>query len=221
MRKFHFTAALCLSSLLGCAHTAALPVTTCDSSPAFESEKSFELLKLAREDQIDRSRAYDSIDWAHVNPADLQRRIRVAQIFAEGCFKTGQDYASAALIFQHGTTADHYFQAFIWANEAVKRGDASQRMLAADAIDRYLVASGRKQLFGTQFSKSSGAKFFCVQPIEPTFPEARRLEYLKMNRKDYVTFVFKTIGAKQSFEETKNCDRILDASPAGTVVGLW
>lgn len=37
-------------------------------------------------------------------------------------------YASAATVYQHGTTADHYYQAFVWANDAVKLGDTSQRI---------------------------------------------------------------------------------------------
>src|SRR4051812_30321390 len=89
----------------GCAHVAAKAeqVEACDSSPHLQDEKSAQLIKIVNEDQADRSGPYDSIDWKKVNPRDLARRIEVARIFAEGCFKTASDYGSAALIFQHGT----------------------------------------------------------------------------------------------------------------------
>ena len=93
---------------------------TCEFSPKLQSEKSAELIKIAKEDQADRSGPYDSVDWNVVNPRDMRRRVQVAGIFAEGCFKVASDYASAAMVFQHGTTAGHYYQAFLWANEAVK-----------------------------------------------------------------------------------------------------
>ena len=56
---------------------------------------------------------------------DLIRRKRVGEIFGEGCFKTAKDYSAASLIFQHGDTPDHYYQA-LWANRAVELGDISQ-----------------------------------------------------------------------------------------------
>ncbi len=50
---------------------------------------------------FNRSGGFDSTDWTKVNPRDLQRRIQVATIFAEGCFKIAADYASAATrVFQ-------------------------------------------------------------------------------------------------------------------------
>ena len=200
---------------------------TCELNPSLQNEKSAELLKIVQEDQADRSGPNDSLDWSKVNPRDLRRRVKVSRIFAEGCFKTVSDYKSAALIFQHGTTADHYFQAFIWSNAAVKLGDDSQRMSVANGVDRYLVKIGHKQLFGTQFSKgpaelSKGAEGrWCIQPVEPSFPESRKFEYLTMNRRDYIVFVLKAIGATQSPEETKDCERPLEASPAGIVPGFW
>ena len=84
------------------------------------------------------------MDWSKVTPRDLARRIKVASIFAEGCFKSAADYASAAMVFQHGTAADHFYQTFIWANKAVQLGDESQRWLTAAGLDRYLVALGQK-----------------------------------------------------------------------------
>ena len=218
----------CASAQSGSAPTeAATQPETCEFSPRLQSEKSAELLRIVQEDQADRAGPVDSIDWSKIAPRDLARRIKVASIFAKGCFKSAADYASAAMVFQHGAAADHFYQTFIWANKAVQLGDESQRWLTAAGIDRYLVKIGQKQLFGTQFSKdpteiSKGtAGRWCLQPVEPSFPESRRIEYIKINLKDNTAHVLKGIGATQTVEETKLCEPALKASPRGTVPGFW
>lgn len=210
---------LCTFPLAGCAH-AADQFNTCELNQNLQNEKSAELQKIEEEDQADRAGPYDSIDWNKVNPRDTARRIKVATIFADGCLKTAADYAAAAMVFQHGTVADHYYQTFIWANQAVKIGDSSQRWLTAAGLDRYLVKVGHKQLFGTQFSKDSVGKF-CLQPVESSFSDVLRIEYLKRTLKDNTAHVLKGIGATQSPEETKNCEPGLKDSPKGTVPGFW
>lgn len=44
---------------------------------------------------------------------DEQRRKIVSELFARGCLKSADDYNKAALIFQHGTIPEHYYQALI------------------------------------------------------------------------------------------------------------
>lgn len=113
--------------LVGCAHAqVAVQPVGCEANRDLQKKRSAELIKIAEEDQSDRAGSYESVDWNKVNPRDLERRIQVAKIFAEGCFKIASDYASAATVYQHGKTPDHYYQAFVWANEAVKLGDQSQ-----------------------------------------------------------------------------------------------
>jgi hypothetical protein len=206
---------------IGCAHaqTAIQPVG-CEANPKLQAAKSAELIKLAEEDQADRAGSYDSVDWNKVNPRDLQRRIQVATIFAEGCFKIASDYASAATIYQHGNTAGHYYQAFIWANEAVKLGDTSQVWWTAAALDRYLVKVGQRQLFGTQLSRNNSEKW-CVQPVEPSFPDSLRLKYVKFSVKDQIARTLKGIGSTQSPEDVKDCEPPLSPSPKGSVPGFW
>lgn len=219
IQKSHLLFAVWTLIFSGCAH-AATQLETCESNPSLQKEKSAELLRIVEEDQADRAGPYDSVDWNKVNPRDLKRRIRVAGIFAEGCFKSASDYASAALVFQHGTTADHYYQAFLWANEAVKLGDEAQRWLTAAGLDRYLVKIGQRQLFGTQFSKDASGNF-CIQPVEPSFPESRRIEFIKRNLKENTAHVLKGIGFKQSPEDIKDCVPALIRSPNGTLPGFW
>lgn len=208
-------------ALAGCVHASPPKVAeTCEFNPSLQKEKSAQLRQIQQEDQDDRAGTYDSIDWDKVTPRDLQRRIKVAQIFAEGCLATAADFGAAAIVYQHGTTAGHYYQAFVWANEAVKLGDEKQKWLTAAALDRYLVKVGNKQLFGTQFSKDPAGKW-CIQAVEPSFPDKLRIQYVKSDVKDQTKHVLQGIGAPQSVNETKDCLPALKASPRGTVPGFW
>lgn len=207
--------------LVSCAHaTATIQPAGCEVNVKIQNEKSAELVRLAEEDQADRSGGFDSTDWNKVNPRDLQRRIQVATIFAEGCFNSAADYASAATIYQHGNTADHYYQAFVWAHQAVKLGDQSQLWWTAAALDRYLVKIGQKQLFGTQLSKNNSDKW-CVQSVESTFPDSLRFKYVKFSVKEQIARTLKGIGSSQSPDDVKECNANLKPSLQGTVPGFW
>jgi hypothetical protein len=209
-------------SLSACAHASLIDQfkKTCEFNPKLQSEKSAELLKIVDEDQKDRLGSYDSVDWSKVMPRDLKRRVKVAGIFAEGCLKSAADYAAAALVFQHGTMAGHFYQAFIWANEAFKLGDEPSRWLTAAGLDRYLVKVNQMQLFGTQLGKDSAGNF-CLQPVEPTFTESVRVEYIKRTLKENTAYVLKGIGSTQTVEDTKDCEPALKRSSRGTVPGFW
>ena len=206
-------------ALSGCSHFPQHS-ETCET-------KSAQLVQIEEQDQADRAGPIDSIDWNKVSPRDTARRIQIATIFAEGCFKKASDYAAAALVFQHGNNAAHFYQTFIWASKAVQLGDESQRGLTAAGLDRYLVSSGQKQLFGTQFGKGptemkrGAAGKWCLQPVEPSFPESLRMDYLKRNLNDNTTQVLKALGATQTLRETQVCEPALRSSPKGTVPGFW
>jgi hypothetical protein len=142
--------------------------------------RSKELRKLVTEDQADRTQP---------RPQDLlmrdkARRMRIGEIFGEGCFRSAGDYASAALVYQHGNVPDHFYQAFLWARRAVELdGGAHAMMLVAFAIDRYLTNVGKKQLFGSQVVRSTtNPDCWCLQPVEPSFPDSKRVEYRPASR---------------------------------------
>lgn len=205
----------------GCAHAQTLNIPkTCEYDPKIQRERSLELVKLEEEDQADRILPYDQVDWNKVNPRDLERRIRVAAIFAEGCFKSAADYGNAAMVYQHGTAADHYYQTFLWASRAVQLGDDSRRWLTAAGLDRYLVKIGQKQLFGTQFSKDSTGRW-CIQPVESSFPEKRRKEWVKLNLRDATANFIKALNLNLAVDDIRDCDLKLKPSPPGTVPGFY
>lgn len=197
--------------------------TSCSRNPVLQSVRSNELKKIFQADIRDRN------NWEHLSRKQLEqmrvrdqmRRVRVSEIFAEGCFKTSDDYAEAALIYQHGEVPDHYYQAFIWSNRAVALGDNSQRQMAALAIDRYLVSIGKKQLFGSQaFASPDTSWCFCMQQVESSFPDSMRRRYIGKSLKDEYIWIASLNAGKNNCIKL-NCPNELKSSPKGIVPGFW
>ena len=57
----------------------------------------------------------------------------------------------AGFIFQHGDHPDDYLLAHALATAALSLGERDGAWLAAASLDRYLLATGRSQIYGTQF----------------------------------------------------------------------
>jgi len=209
----------------GCAHARVSSTTfsSCAEHPDQYPARSAELQTIVDADQADRQGPIDKIDWSKILPRDLEREVRVANIFAEGCLKDSRDYAAAAMVYQHGETADHVYQTFIWAKKAVDLGDQTQKWLTVAGLDRYLVRIGRKQLFATQYGKDNGNPCWCLEPIETTFPENKRIEWAKLSLDqalDRLELYFNKDQQKVC-EKVRYCHHELKPTPVGTVPGFW
>jgi hypothetical protein len=90
-----------------------------------------------------------------VNSRDALRRAEAKSLLVAGALTTAQDFHDAAFIFQHGHDPDDYLLAHILAIDAIVKGDASSKWLAAATLDRYLQTIGQKQVFGTQYLSKS------------------------------------------------------------------
>lgn len=154
-----------------------------------------------------------------MNRNDLKHRKRVGEIFGEGCLKSAADYEAAFLVFQHGNTPDHYFQAFLWSKQALAFGDEKLKGEVAMAIDRYLVSIEHKQLFGTQASKAN--ECWCIQPVEESFPDARRSEYRGGGNEAYTGLPYLKVLNAGTQCPAAYCDGNFLPSPQGTVPGFW
>lgn len=194
----------------------------CMFDEAKQKSRSLELSKIVAEDQKDRE-----IDWSNseslrkVELRDEQRRKRVAEIFAEGCFATAQDFANAALVYQHGVVPEHYFQAFLWAKRAMDLGDVSQRGLMQMAIDRYLVGIGHKQLYGRQAHAidESSSPCYCLHQIEPTFTDKERTRGGGGGIVRQYAWLEKLNTGKNC--PNTQCAKPLKPTPKGTIPGFW
>ena len=221
----HFSVQILLFTFLsGCttfpsqqAH-AEPPFLPCPQDSSRLKLRSEELQIIVKEDQQDRT---PPIDWQKVAPRDEARRKRIGEIFGEGCFKEAQDYAAAALVYQHGVLPDHFFQTFLWAKKAVELGDPAQKWLMAAGIDRYLVNIEHKQLFATQASKPNMNDCWCLEEVEKTFPERTRVEYGKKTLKEALDWVDSLNESDPKCKPAKFCNKGFKSSPAGTVPGFW
>jgi hypothetical protein len=212
---------LCLLFLTGCATVSTQADSTfkqCPDDPERQALRSKELRTLVKEDQDDRT---EPIDWKKVLPRDEARRKRIGEIFGEGCFKTAEDYSAAALVYQHGNTPDHFFQTFLWAKKAIELGDSSQKRLMAMGVDRYLVNIGHKQLFATQASKPATNDCWCLEEVEKSFPEKRRVEMAQKSLAEMLQWVDSLNKYKPACGPAKFCSKQLKSSQQGTVPGFW
>lgn len=212
--------------LSGCASTSLASPTnfkSCrDDKPRLEG-RSKELSEIVKADQDDREDFFKKTqeEMQEVLKRDEQRRRRVGEIFGEGCFSKAEDFAAAALVYQHGDVPEHFLQAFMWAKRSVELGDESQKRLMALAIDRYLVNIGHKELFGSQASKPdmNPNTCWCLEQVEMSFPDKRRSEIAGKSLKeafDWLDDLNKGMNCPKA-----ECSKELKASPKGTVPGFW
>jgi len=196
---------------------------SCAQDPARLEKRSKEIAKIVKADQDDRI-GWDkkaAQEMEQVRKRDVKRRKRIGEIFGEGCFSKAEDYAAAALVYQHGDVPDHFYQTFIWSKRAVELGDVKQKHMMALGIDRYLVNIGQKQLFASQASKpdTNPETCWCLDPIESTFPDQMRKE-ISGNSLAEQTEWLKQMNAGKTCEKIE-CEKELKPSPRGTVPGFW
>ena len=83
--------------------------------------------------------------------ADAERREEVRAMLDRGEVRSGGDYWRAGFIFQHGDRPDDFLLAHTLATAALSLGEQDGAWLAAASLDRYLAATDRPQIYGTQF----------------------------------------------------------------------
>jgi hypothetical protein len=180
-----------------------------------------ELQEIVARDQAERVDAirFTKDEWLRLQAADRERRARVGAIYAEGCFATSADFAAAALVYQHGEVPEDYLTAFRWARRAVELGDTTKKELMALTIDRYLMHTGHRQLFGSQTGRKDGVECWCMLPVEPSFPDEMRVEYTGRS----LASRYASLDESNAGHEcpARECAPPLSPSPRGTVPGLW
>lgn len=206
-----------------CALAQTVQYVSCSQDPHKFEARSQELAQIVKADQDERA------DFQSKTPKEMQemvkndvlRRKRVGEIFGEGCFSKAQDFAAAALVYQHGDVPEHFFQTFLWAKRAVELGDPSQKRMMALGIDRYLVNIGKKQLFASQATKenSTAEACWCLQQVEEDFPDHLRKSQAGQNLREALNWVQELNAGKNC--PSQQCTKKLQPSPKGTVPGFW
>ena len=213
--------------LIGCA-TQSLAKSSefkpCQTDPTRQQARSKELSEIVNADQNDRENFFQKSpeELQEMALRDVERRKRVGEIFGEGCFLKSNDFASAALVYQHGDVPEHYLQAYVWAKRAVELGEGNQKSLMGLAIDRYLVNTGHKQLFASQANKvdiKNPNSCWCLQQIEPSFPDDLRKAVTNKTFKE----AFDWLAELNKGTSCPNieCSQELKPSPKGIIPGFW
>lgn len=194
---------------------------SCPDDPEKQLLRSNELQEIVKADQDDRKIPGDQIDWNRVSAADEVRAKRVAEIFAEGCFRSSRDYAAAALVFQHGVVPEHYYQAYLWSKKALESGDETQKQMIANAIDRYLISLGYKQIFGAQTFRDGPSGCHCLGATELTFSDKKRIKICGISIEQRITSLHESNKNNSYCEKIIYCDKGLKTPPKGLFPGIW
>jgi hypothetical protein len=142
------------------------------NAAAYRQTVNAHLWRHYEEDQADR-RPLPSV-WT----ADARRRDLVTRILAQGGAKVSDDYFHAAMVFQHGDRRAHIQLAQELALKAVELDphNGQARWLYAAATDRRLLAEGKLQRYGTQFTSGPDGRMV-LSPVEPGVPDAERRKW--------------------------------------------
>lgn len=156
---------VCLGTLAG---LALIPASRAASPESTDGPASRELRQIIKADQDDRKNwaAHTPSEREAVATRDAARFARVQMLLRENKLVTGEDYDNAALVFQHGQTADDALVAHELSLIAAMKGAFSN--LPALAEDRFLLRVGRKQRFGAQGTADGKS----IQPTDEDGPTA-------------------------------------------------
>lgn len=174
MRRVALLALPIAVGLAACAARTTPPAPVAAAAPAAPPSADPELRQLFADDQADRARPVDQIDWAAVAPRDVARRQRVDVLVAAGRARVAADYYHAAMVYQHGDTPADAGRAHDLAARAVALdpGHDAARWLAAASLDRQLMYQGQPQRYGTQYMQVDGV--WSLWPVDPAVTDAER-----------------------------------------------
>lgn len=141
----------------------------------------------------DQRPASEPVDWADADPERIieqfganlieqleqearHRRWQVLEFLQQGKIRLAPDLYHAAMIFQHGTCADHFKLANELAERSMALGYPPARWLYAASRDRYLVAIGKPQQFGTQLHWDKASQWY-MPPVDVHTSDEERARY--------------------------------------------
>lgn len=106
-------------------------------------------------------------------------RQEVYAYLAQALIADPEDLYRAALILNRAEPADAAeacLMAHFLAEAAASEGFASAKQLAAQSMDRYLVLTGKPQLYGTQYYNDSEGRLRLF-PVDPNVSDSERALY--------------------------------------------
>ena len=114
--------------------------------------------RIYAEDQLVRGQAIPPSAPKPIFKNDDDRENATRRLIADGDLHSGKDFEKAAVIFQHSHKPDDYLLSHSLALVALSKGDSDAVWIAAASLDRYLIAVGSPQIYGTQFLTPPGTQ---------------------------------------------------------------
>lgn len=138
------------------------------ASPSASAQNNYDLMQLFQADQDARRSNAVETDWKRVNAEDAERRQAVLAILEDGNIRTALDFYNAAMIFQHGESADEIRLAHSFASISAALDESSEaaRWLKAATWDRLMLKLGRPQWYGTQFVRDKQGRWVLYE-VDP------------------------------------------------------
>ena len=126
------------------------------------------LKTIYEQDQLDRGAKV--IDWSEVRVRDDKRREQTLIMLRTGELRTAKDYLHAAMIMQHGRSAEDFKVANGLAriSMTIDPSNTQARWLTAASWDRMLTSKNMPQWYGTQYRLSEHSGQYELFPIDET-----------------------------------------------------
>lgn len=165
-----------------------------------------ELKEIHKADQADRQSL--DIDWSLVSERDRQRRERVNELLDSNLVITSNDYANAAMVYQHGGDTVASGMAVRLMRKAVALDGNRSKWLLAAAIDRDLMRRDQPQVYGTQYRRMGADEPWVLYNLDTT----------KVSDEERVEYGVETLAEQREKLRTMNKKNLLELLQSGTSV---
>src|SRR5690606_8278921 len=140
------------------------------------AQNNSELAQMFAADQA--ARRSPNINWEDLRTEDEERRSTVMSILAAGGIQTALDYYNAAMIFQHGDSAEDIRLAHAFATISSTLGNSSaSNWLMAASWDRLMLQFEQPQWYGTQYVRDDSGKWVLYQVDPDAVTDDQRAEW--------------------------------------------
>lgn len=134
-----------------------------------------ELQRLFEADQ--NARRDPDMGWDEIDALDEANRSEVLSMLTRGEIRTGLDYFHAAVILQHGESAEEIRLAHSFATISNQLGYERARWMQAASWDRLLMYFEQPQWYGTQFTVDDDGKWYLHEVQEGAVTDEQRAEW--------------------------------------------
>ncbi|MCL5049610.1 MAG: hypothetical protein M1473_03625 [Firmicutes bacterium] len=139
------------------------------------AEDNPELQRLFDADQ--NARRDPDMSWDEIDTLDEANRAEVLAMLARGEIKTGLDYFQAAVIMQHGESAEDIRLAHSFATLSSQLGYDRATWMQAASWDRLLMYFEQPQWYGTQFTIDDDGQWHLYEVQEGAVSDEQRAEW--------------------------------------------